>query len=217
MKLSAIGITPQKEKQFNGKGIFSVEDMVRYLPRKYNDFSRETGILPEDQISCLIVTVNKVCTYNNGKPLMIVFCETEDGKRIFVKWFHQNYLAAKYEEFVGHKVYLCAKLEYSAEYDNYSATSPEMFEPRISIGKRIIPVYSKIPGMSMDRRCLRTWLRTRSCCLSGSPDGSHASPCQTALCRPMRNSGAGRLPHRVSRFQHESEGEEGCSGVHCER
>ena len=106
MKLSAIGITPQKEKQFNGKGIFSVEDMVRYLPRKYNDFSRETGILPEDQISCLIVTVNKVCTYNNGKPLMIVFCETEDGKRIFVKWFHQNYLAAKYEEFVGHKVYL---------------------------------------------------------------------------------------------------------------
>ena len=43
MKLSAIGITPQKEKQFNGKGIFSVEDMVRYLPRKYNDFSRETG------------------------------------------------------------------------------------------------------------------------------------------------------------------------------
>ena len=30
MKLSAIGITPQKEKQFNGKGIFSVEDMVRY-------------------------------------------------------------------------------------------------------------------------------------------------------------------------------------------
>ena len=98
MKLSAIGITPQKEKQFNGKGIFSVEDMVRYLPRKYNDFSRETGILPEDQISCLIVTVNKVCTYNNGKPLMIAFCETEDGKRIFVKWFHQNYLAAKYEE-----------------------------------------------------------------------------------------------------------------------
>ena len=150
MKLSAIGVTPQKEKQFNGKGIFSVEDMVRYLPRKYNDFSRETGILPDDQISCLIVTVNKVCTYNNGKPLMIVFCETEDGKRIFVKWFHQNYLAAKYEEFVGHKVYLCAKLEYSAEYGNYSATSPEMFEPRISIGKRIIPVYSKIPGMSMD-------------------------------------------------------------------
>ena len=82
MKLSAIGVTPQKEKQFNGKGIFSVEDMVRYLPRKYNDFSRETGILPDDQISCLIVTVNKVCTYNNGKPLMIVFCETEDGKRI---------------------------------------------------------------------------------------------------------------------------------------
>ena len=27
MKLSAIGITPQKEKQFNGKGIFSVEDL----------------------------------------------------------------------------------------------------------------------------------------------------------------------------------------------
>ena len=37
MKLSAIGITPQKEKQFNGKGIFSVEDMVRY-PRRGEKF-----------------------------------------------------------------------------------------------------------------------------------------------------------------------------------
>lgn len=40
MKLSAIGITPQKEKQFNGKGIFSVEDMVRYLPQKIQRFQQ---------------------------------------------------------------------------------------------------------------------------------------------------------------------------------
>ena len=37
MKLSAIGVTPQKEKQFNGKGIFSVEDMVRYLLLSYRN------------------------------------------------------------------------------------------------------------------------------------------------------------------------------------
>lgn len=42
-------------------------------------------------------------------------------------------------------------------------------------------------------------------------------PRKTALCRPMRNSGAGRLPHRVSQLQHESEGEEGCSGIHRNR
>ena len=51
MKLSYLGIMKAKEHQFNRKGIYTVEDLVRFLPRKYNDFSRETGILPEDQTS----------------------------------------------------------------------------------------------------------------------------------------------------------------------
>ena len=60
MKLSYLGIMKAKEHQFNRKGIYTVEDLVRFLPRKYNDFSRETGILPEDQTSCLIATVTRL-------------------------------------------------------------------------------------------------------------------------------------------------------------
>lgn len=150
MKLPAIGVAPQKETQFNGKGIFSVEDLVRFLPRRYNDFSKETGILPEDQLSCLIVRVTKVQTYNNGVPMMLAFCRTEDEKLILVRWFRQNYLATRISNYIGRNVYLCGKLTYDPEYKNYSTTAPEMFEPKISEGMRIVPVYSKIPGMSTE-------------------------------------------------------------------
>jgi len=39
MNLSALGVTPAKEKQFNKKGIFTAEDLISFLPRKYQDFT----------------------------------------------------------------------------------------------------------------------------------------------------------------------------------
>lgn len=151
MKLSYLNILPAKEKQFNRKGIYTVEDLVRFLPRKYNDFTRETGILPEDQISCIMATVKKVNAYHNGTPMMIAFCTIKPtGETLLVKWFRQNYMLEKISSCVDRDVYICAKLTYNEEYKNYSATMPEMFEPKISEGKRIVPVYSRVPGMSAD-------------------------------------------------------------------
>ena len=51
MQLSSLGITPQKEKQFAKKEILSAEDLVAYLPRSYKDFTRETGILPDTELT----------------------------------------------------------------------------------------------------------------------------------------------------------------------
>ena len=151
MKLSYLGIMKAKEHQFNRKGIYTVEDLVRFLPRKYNDFSRETGILPEDQTSCLIATVTRVNSYHNGTPMMIAFCTIQPtGEKLLVKWFRQNYMLNKISACVGRDVYICAKLVYDEKYKNYSATMPELFEPKISEGKRILPVYPKIPGMSAE-------------------------------------------------------------------
>ena len=53
MELELLGIKPNKKKQFEAKGIFSVEDILQYLPRTYKDFRKLTGILPREQISWL--------------------------------------------------------------------------------------------------------------------------------------------------------------------
>lgn len=151
MNLSYLGIAKDKEHQFNKKGIYTVEDLVRFLPRRYNDFTHETGILPEDKISCLTVVVKRVNSYHNGVPMMIAFCTIKaTGEQLLVKWFRQNYLMPKISNCIDRDVYVCGKLTYSEQYHSYSTTAPELFEPKISEGKRIIPVYSKIPGMSAE-------------------------------------------------------------------
>ena len=57
MELEVLGIKPNKKKQFEAKGIFSVEDILQYLPRTYKDYRQLTGILPHDQLSLVSATV----------------------------------------------------------------------------------------------------------------------------------------------------------------
>jgi RecG-like helicase len=77
VELKKLNITPAKEKQFNKKGINDVEDLLNFTPRKYYDFTKETGILPSDEISCIVVHVKDVKYYNNSTPLIIANCVEE--------------------------------------------------------------------------------------------------------------------------------------------
>ena len=107
MKLDQLGVTPQKEAQFRKKGILSVEDLVQYLPFRYNDFTQLTGILPDDQISCLIVNVDRV-SWNSGRTENVVaFCTVEGtGERITIWWFNQSYIYSKINGFKGLKAFV---------------------------------------------------------------------------------------------------------------
>ena len=152
MDLRGLGVTAVQRKKFAEKGIFSVEDLTRYLPNKYYDFTQETGILPSYEISCITVTVNKIQLYNkeeSKKDLVIAFC-SYGSERVNIHWFHQPYLVQKYDYAVGHQVYVAGRLTYSPDYNNYSITSPLFFEPHVEQGHRIYPAYPKIHGMADD-------------------------------------------------------------------
>lgn len=151
MQLAYLGVTPAKEKQFNKKGIFSVEDLVRFFPRTYNDCSNITGILPENDVSVLIVHINDVRLYNNGTPVIVATCtEKNSGKRVNISWFHQNYLYSRICYLRNSEVLVSGKVTYNMQYGNYSLSSPLVFTSDIKNGARIYPVYSKINGMSDD-------------------------------------------------------------------
>lgn len=149
MQLASLGITPAKEKQFNQKGICSVEDLVNFLPRSYNDCTVITGILPADVLSNIVVRVNDVRSYNNHTPILMASCtERDSGERVNIMWFRQNYLQPRLLRCLHRDVLVCGKAVYNPQYKNYSIASPLLFTPDVSGGARVYPVYSKIPGMS---------------------------------------------------------------------
>lgn len=148
MKLAQLGVSPAKEKQFNRKGIFSVEDLVRYTPIRYNDFTQLTEILPEDQISCLIVRVNRVSRNFGRTENIVAYCTVENtGEQIAIWWFNQRYLYGEISGFKGLNAFVAGKVKYSEKYNNYTISSALVFE-QVSKGKQIWPVYSKVPGMA---------------------------------------------------------------------
>ena len=151
MELSTLGITPAKSNQFNTKGINSVEELLQFIPRKYLDFSKETGINLDAEYSCFKMYVNSVKSYINKTPMIAAFgFEFKNKRRIKVLWFRKQFMLPKISDTVNKTVYVCGKVVYDKEYDTFSVTEPIIFSPDIANAKKIYPVYSKIHGMSDD-------------------------------------------------------------------
>ena len=70
MNLEYLGVSAAKRRQFGKREIFNVEDLLSYLPRKYNDYSTITGILPSDQVSCIKARVVSTSSRNAGTSLL---------------------------------------------------------------------------------------------------------------------------------------------------
>ena len=151
MELKDIGILPAKIKQFNKKEIFTVEDLINFFPRKYYDFTHETGVQTSNEISCFTMRVTDVKQYNNKIPLIIASgYELQSHRFVKVMWFRQAYLFPQLYRTINHDVYVCGKVVYNEEYKTFNITGPMVFSTHIEYSKIIKPVYSNIQGMSDD-------------------------------------------------------------------
>ena len=158
MELRDIGILPAKIKQFNKKGIYTVEDLIGFFPRKYYDFTKETGIKPENQISCIVARITDVKGYENKTPLIIASgYEIHTHRFIKVMWFRKQYIYPQLQKTINHDVYICGKAVYNEQYKTYNITSPLVYSTHIEYSKIIKPVYPNINGMSEDY--LRTHIK----------------------------------------------------------
>lgn len=149
MELAALGIKPNKKKQFESRGISSVEELLSFLPRKYKDFSQITGILPSDQVSCLRARVTNVSSKNAGKvPYVSADCvEFPSGKPIHVIWFRSMWIYSRIRSLINKSIVVVGKVDYSDKF-GYSIVQPEVFDYETALG--IYPVYRSIPGMSTE-------------------------------------------------------------------
>ncbi|MFH1457828.1 MAG: ATP-dependent DNA helicase RecG [Candidatus Omnitrophota bacterium] len=150
------GIGPKRERSFQKLGIHSIEDMLYYFPRRYEDRSRFVGIsqLKEGEPQTIKGTVlargEKQSWKRRRFKILEVVAGDETG-RISCVWFNQGYLKDYFE--IGATVILFGSIERyqgrlqmnSPEFEIVSKDADES----LNIG-RITPIYF-LPERSTQR------------------------------------------------------------------
>ena len=159
IELKNIGVTPQKASQFNKKKIFYVENLARFFPNKYYDFSKEilpskhnfskeTETFDRQKLCCFTAKVIDVDVYD-AKTFTI--CATLTNKqvgRIKVFWFCKKFIHEYIKSCVGYEVFVAGEYTHEEKYNSYTISMPIVFTKDIETARKFYSIYKKIPGMS---------------------------------------------------------------------
>jgi len=148
------GIGPKKAKLFNNLGINTVDDLLYYFPRRYED---RTNFIPISKLqegqtytvkAGVLAKGRRQSFRRRGFNIIEVVVGDATGK-ISCVWFNQPYLADYFK--AGQTLILYGKIEYYA--DKLQMNSPEFEiesgqdENSLNIG-RIVPIYSCPSGIT---------------------------------------------------------------------
>lgn len=148
--LSEIGVTKQKANQFAYRDIYTCEDLVRYFPTRYDDFSHVTGILPEDQVSVIegmAISIEKIPA---RMQMFKVVIQTDNSEIVYAVWFQQNYRYPVYYNMIGHRVLVAGRVTWNDYWKAKTIKNVLLFTDDIAGAKHMLPTYKKIPGMSTE-------------------------------------------------------------------
>ncbi len=147
------GIGPKLAKKFAKKDVKTVEDLLFFIPRDYQDRRRITPIsdLFEGQSFIVYGEIIKSRIVNFGKRKIYEVILTDGSGYLYLKWFNFNENVWKKIYSVGKKIY--AYGEVSRYGRNFEMIHPEVVEDNeegklsLEIGN-IVPVYSSMEGVS---------------------------------------------------------------------
>lgn len=143
MDLTLLNIRKDKITQFNKKGIYSIEDLVNFLPRKYYDFSnpKDVDSLIVGEVEAFVGIVTNI-TFNNS--ILRVSLRDNYNKILVVTFFHCDYLLNTIKK--GSTYLVCGNVKKFNVQKNI--TNPILFTTNINSNLKIYPKYSEIKGMS---------------------------------------------------------------------
>lgn len=153
------GVGPKTAEQLRAAGLYTVGDILLFLPRRHEDF---TGVVPIANLQPGKVTIKARCEsistrmVRRGLRLTTAVLADDSGKLNAV-WFNQPYrtqqLGGSSDEF-----YFSGEFEYS--YGKYQLTNPsaELAKDLPVQAERLLPVYRSIHGLKsqMVRKVLET-------------------------------------------------------------
>ncbi len=145
-------ITPYYLKKFQKLGINTIEDLILYFPRRYNDFTNLMPIaeLAEGQVATIqgkILKIKSISIFRRHINITESIIEDDSGS-IKAIWFNQPYLAKVLQE--GMAISLSGKIE---RYKKGLQLSNPMYEKMDMLGDlthtgRLVPVYSETAGLT---------------------------------------------------------------------
>lgn len=157
------GIGPARLKALEDAGIFSVRQLVEYLPRSYRNLSDRrplASLKVGDEAAVSVRVSGGVNEHRSGRLLITKVYVEDDSDRMAVVWYNQPWLKRQLSP--GKPLLLYGRVE--AKYGSIALVCP-VFEQ----GDGLVPVYKPIPGMSSKllRQCI---LDALSVCEGQWPD-----------------------------------------------
>ena len=149
MYLDALGIQKAKLNQFEKKGIQTIDDLAMYFPKKYYDFRHATKIknVQHDKIVAIIGEIKEVKNNIQSKMVQAKIADGS-GSFLYVTWFQQPFVVKFLRE--GCTYIFCGKVTIDKEYGRRNMVNPFRYGMDIENHQKIVPMYSKIQGMSDD-------------------------------------------------------------------
>ena len=155
--LSALtGVGPARARELAAKGVASVEDLLYYLPFRYEDRTRfvSIGDLQPGEVACVRGEVKVAQLVRlRGRPGGLFHLVIADSTGLlYAKWFHSPYLQRVFRH--GQSVVLYGKVE----ADAHRPGQLQMIQPQHEVlsgtredsteAGRIVPIYEAAGGVS---------------------------------------------------------------------
>ena len=141
------GVGPKTVEQFNRANIYTVGDLITFLPRRHEDFTEVVGIA---DIHPGKVTIKARCEKIDTRPvrrgLRITTATLADGTgKLQAVWFNQPYRASQLGG--GDEFYFSGEFEFN--YNRYQLTNPsaEKVSDMPVQTDRLLPVYRSVQGL----------------------------------------------------------------------
>ena len=152
--LETYGLTKRQINALIKKDIDSVERLMSWTPLRYIDNSIETGLSPflHDAHAVVIGTMtdcakDKASTGRKYISIKVIDRVTKERLRIAI--FGQYFMFDMYRALLNREVIVCGKLKYDSRF-GFSMGSPDTISGDINGSMRVVPVLSKVSGLSED-------------------------------------------------------------------
>lgn len=151
MDLDLLAIPKAKITQLENSDIYCVEDILKYMPKKYYDFRKPiTDFRNLNQYlenNDIVAIVGKIQTVTKRDKFVSARIVDNNNKAITAYWFNQAFVSNQL--FQNQEYIFCGKLKENIDFKQIQIY-PIMFSKDISSLKKLVPVYKKIKGMSDD-------------------------------------------------------------------
>jgi len=145
------GIGEKVERKLNKLGIYNIEDLLYYFPRKWEDFSHIKKISQLEAgknatISGEIWDIGSRSSFKKRKFKMAEASIGDDSGIINIIWFNQPYIAKMFK--IGDKVIVSGKVNFGPKGLQFINPMIEKAETDLVHTGSIIPIYPQTEGLN---------------------------------------------------------------------